>query len=69
MRRIVLTLVALAVGGFTLPIASNTASAREVVVIKKHNHGRHLGWIRHEGWRHEGWRHHDRDRVVIRKYD
>ena len=70
MRKIVLTLAALAIAGFALPVASNTASAREVVVIKKHrDHGRHLGWIRHQGWRHEGWRHHDGDRVVIRKFD
>lgn len=66
MRRIILTLAALAAVGIAVPVASNTASAREVVIIKKHrDHGRHLGWIH----RHEGWRHHDRDRVVIRKYD
>jgi len=69
MRKILLSLAAFAALGLALPAVSNTADAREVVVIKKnHRHwdnGRHYGWDRgrHEGWRHH---HHDRDRVVIR---
>ena len=36
MRRILLTLAALAAFGTALPVTSNTADAREVVIIKKH---------------------------------
>ena len=70
MRKIVLTLAALAAFGIALPVVSNTADAKEIVIIKKHrDHGRHLGWQRgrHEGWRHEGRRHHDGAKVVIRQ--
>jgi len=69
MRKILLSLAAFAALGLALPAVSNTADAREVVVIKKKNHhwdhGRHYGWERgrHEGWRHH---HHNGDRVVIR---
>ena len=62
MRKIVLTLAALAAFGIALPVATTSANA-ETVIIKK-NHGRHLGWDR---GRHEGWRNHRRDRVVIRE--
>ena len=51
MRKIVLTLAALAAFGIALPVASNTASA-ETVIIKKSHRGRHYGW-----------RHHHRDRI------
>ena len=61
MRRIVVTLAALAAFGFALPVASSTAEARDVVIIKKkhRDHGRHLGWHRghHYGWD-RGHRHH-----------
>ena len=54
MRKIVLTLAALAAFGVALPVVSNSASA-ETVVIKRNN-GHHYGW-----------RHHNRDRVVVRE--
>ena len=56
MRKIVLTLAALAAVGIALPIATAPAAqARDVVIIKK-SHRDH-GWNR-------GYRH--RDRVVVR---
>jgi hypothetical protein len=66
MRKLVLTLTALAAFGIALPAVTSSASA-ETVVIKK-NHGWHHGWRHHrdhvvvrEGWRH---RHHGA-RVVV----
>ena len=53
MRKIVLTLAALAAFGVALPVVSNSASAETVVI--KQNRGHHYGW-----------RNHDRDRVVVR---
>ena len=59
MRKVLLSLTALAVVGFALPAASTSASA-ETVIIKKHrDHGWHNGW--HNGWHH-------RDRVVVREH-
>jgi hypothetical protein len=55
MRKVLLSLTALAVVGFALPAASTSASA-ETVIIKKH---------RDHGW-HNGWHH--RDRVVVREH-
>jgi Ni/Co efflux regulator RcnB len=76
MRKILLSLAALAALGIALPAATSTADAREVVIIKKkHRHhwdrGHHHGWYRHNHWRHRehhGWRHHHDHgaRVVIR---
>jgi hypothetical protein len=77
MRKILLSLAALAALGLALPAVSSTADAREVIVIKKkhrhYDHGRHYGWYRghHYGWErghHYGWRNHQHhgDRVVIR---
>jgi Ni/Co efflux regulator RcnB len=58
MRKIVLTLAALAAVGFVLPAATTSASAETVVIKKGHrDHGWHRGW--HEGRRH--------DRVVVRE--
>ena len=54
MRKVLLSLAALAAFGLALPAASTSASA-ETVIIKKH---------RDHGW-HHGWRH--RDRVVVRE--
>jgi hypothetical protein len=54
MRKLVLTLAALAAVGIALPVVSNSANA-ETVVIKK------------SGGHHYGWRHHDRKRVIIRE--
>lgn len=71
MRRIVVTLAALAAFGLALPVvASSTAEARDVVIIKKkhRDHGRHLGWHRgqHHGWD-RGHRHHRGAKVVIKR--
>lgn len=69
MRKIVLTLAALATIGIALPVVSNTADAREVVIVKKHRHwdrGHHYGWYRdHERDRHYGYRDR-RDTVFVR---
>jgi Ni/Co efflux regulator RcnB len=54
MRKLVLTLAALAAVGVALPAVSNTANA-ETVVIKK--------TYRDNGWH----RHHHHDRVVVRE--
>jgi len=70
MRKVLLSLAALAALGIALPAVSGTVDAREVVIIKKKHH--HWDRDDHRGWdrgRHEGWRHHhdhDRNRVVIR---
>jgi hypothetical protein len=56
MRKIMLTLAALAAVGIAVPVVSNSASA-ETVVIKKREHG--------HGW--HPWRHH-RERVMIREH-
>ena len=56
MRKILLSLAALAAFGLALPAASTSASA-ETVIIKKHrDHGNHYGW-----------RHRDRARVVVKE--
>ena len=52
MRKIVLTLAAIAAVGIALPVATNSASAETVVI--KQNRGHHYGW-----------RHHN-ERVVVR---
>ena len=55
MRKIMLTLAALAAFGIALPVATTQSANAETVVIKQ-NRGHHYGW-----------RHRDRDRVVILK--
>ena len=55
MRKIILTLAAIAAVGVALPVATNSASAETVVI--KENHGHHYGW-----------RHRDHDRVVVREH-
>jgi len=62
MRKIILTLAALAAVGIALPAATNSASA-ETVVIKK-DRGHHYGWDRGH---HYGWRNHRAERVVVVK--
>ena len=62
MRKIILTVAALAAFGIALPVATQSASA-ETVVIKK-DRGHHYGWTRGH---HYGWRNHRADRVVIVK--
>ena len=54
MRKLVLTLAALAAVGIALPVASNTANAETVII--KQNRGHHYGW-----------RNHRADRVVVVK--
>jgi hypothetical protein len=67
MRKVLLSLAALATIGIAMPAVTTAANA-ETVVIKKH---RDHGW--HNSWRHrhdrvvvrEGWRHrHHRDHTV-----
>lgn len=70
MRKVVLSLAAIAAFGLAIPtLGTDTAEARTVVVIKKkhRDHGRHLGWYRghHYGWYKH--RHHDHGaRVIVR---
>jgi hypothetical protein len=45
MRKLVLTLAALAAVGIALPVASDTANAETVVI--KQNRGHHYGWRNH----------------------
>jgi Spy/CpxP family protein refolding chaperone len=54
MRKIVLTLAALAAVGIALPVATQPASANTVVIKKDRGH-------------HYGWRNHRAERVVIVK--
>jgi hypothetical protein len=55
MRKVVLTLAALAAFGIALPAATiGSANAETIIIKKKH---------RDHGWRH----HHHRDRVVIKE--
>ena len=49
MRKLVLTLAALAAVGIALPVASNTANAETVVI--KQNRGHHYGWRNHRAER------------------
>ena len=65
MRKLVLTLAALAAVGIALPVASNTANAETVII--KQNRGHHYGWRNHRAERVvivKKKRHH-RDNVVI----
>jgi hypothetical protein len=55
MRKIILTLAALAAVGIALPVATTQSASAETVVIKQ-NRGHHYGW-----------RNHHRDRVVVVK--
>jgi hypothetical protein len=59
MRKVLASVIALAVLGIAAPIAATTsASARETVIIKK-DRGHHYGWYKH---RHERAYGRDRDR-------
>jgi Ni/Co efflux regulator RcnB len=55
MRKIVLTLAALAAVGIALPVASNSASAETMGAQQNRGH-------------HYGWRNHRADRVVVRQH-
>ena len=61
MRKIVLTLAALAAFGIALPAATTQPASAETVVIKK-DRGHHYGWTRGH---HYGWRNHRAERVVV----
>jgi hypothetical protein len=67
MRKIMLTLAALAAFGIAAPVVSNSASAETVVIKKReHEHGWHP--FRHHRERvilREHRRHHDGDAVVV----
>jgi len=54
MRKIIMTLAALAAFGIALPAATTSASAETVVIKKDRGH-------------HYGWRNHHRDRIVVRE--
>jgi hypothetical protein len=53
MRKVLLTLAALAAFGIVLPVAATSSANAETVIIKKH--------------RDHGWNRHHRDRVVVRE--
>ena len=57
MRKILLTLAALAAFGLALPVTTGSASAETVIIKKGH---RDYG-------RHEGWRHRHREKIVVRE--
>jgi len=63
MRKIVLTLAAIAAVGIALPVASNSASAETVVI--KQNRGHHYGWRNHRAERVVIMKRHHRDRAVF----
>ena len=68
MRKIVLTLAALAAFGIALPVATTQSANAETVIIKKQNRGHHYGWRNHRAERVvvvKQRRHHDR--VVVRE--
>ncbi len=72
MRKIVLTLAALAAFGIALPVAATEpASAETVIIKKKHNRGHHYGWRNHRAERvvivkKRHRYHHNRGTVIIR---
>ncbi len=51
MRKIVLTLAALAAFGIALPVATTEPANAETVIIKKQNRGHHYGWRNHRAER------------------
>ena len=70
MRKLVLALAAFAAVGIALPtLATTSADARDVVIIKKkhHDRGMHRGWYRgnHYGWAKHRY-HRPGTRVIVR---
>ena len=65
MRKIILTLAALAAVGIALPVTTNSASAETVVI--KQNRGHHYGWRNHHRDRVVVVKQRHRDRVVVRE--
>ena len=70
MRKLIASVIALAVLGVTAPLAvATSADAREKVVIIKKDRGHHYGWYKHRHDRyyargHRG--HHHGARVIVR---
>ena len=65
MRKVIASVIALAVLGIAAPIAATTLANAETVIIKKHR-GEHYGWNRHRGERsYDRDRHHHRGAKVI----
>ena len=70
MRKILLTLAALAAFGIALPVASPEPANAETVIIKKsRGHGHHYGWRNHRAERvvvvKKHRYHHNRDAAVV----
>ncbi|HEV7408088.1 MAG TPA: hypothetical protein VGO01_06365 [Bradyrhizobium sp.] len=72
MRKIVLTLAALAAVGFVVPMTTSAKAEDTKVVIKHRGEGRHMDRGHHYGWdrgRHRGWEHaHAKKVVIIKKH-
>ena len=73
MRKIILTLAALAAVGIALPVATTSSANAETVIIKKghRDHGWHRGYHRdrvvvRDGWRHRNHRAHRGAAVIVR---
>jgi hypothetical protein len=67
MRKVLASVIALAVLGIAAPIAATTSANARTVIIKK-DRGHHYGWNRHRGERAYGWdRHRHRGTKVIIK--
>jgi hypothetical protein len=68
MRKIFLTLAALAAFGIVLPVAATEPASAETVIIKK-NRGHHYGWRNHRAERvvivKKHRRHHNHGAAVI----
>ena len=70
MRKVIASVIALAVLGITAPIAAVTSADARTVIIKK-DRGHHYGWYKHRGERSYGWdrghRHHRGTKVIINR--
>jgi hypothetical protein len=68
MRKVIASVIALAVLGLTAPLAiATSANAREKVVIIKKDRGHHYGWYKHRHDRdYARGRHHRGARVIVR---
>ena len=61
MRKVLISLAALALIGFATPVGPAMAKGwHHHHKVKHHHRGRHLGWTRgrHRGWAHSRHRHH-----------
>jgi hypothetical protein len=69
MRKVITSVIALAVLGIAAPIAATTSANAETVVIKK-DRGHHYGWYKHErwhGWDRDRYHHHRGAKVIINR--